>query len=262
MSSGDPCRTPCADAVTRGRPALLLTPVAGAGRYLDRVFGMRCFEDIVRLQVFPDAKDITESYGALQAAARLGGIVGPAGTQLDSRQAERRRGVLCINIGDGSTPRTAVLAAYLTSWTAVSIDPAMRECWRGTHPRGVAGVSSFGLTLEDWAADPELLAQVGEACAASARERVGPESEPEPEPPPPGPGPEPEPELEPEPERASEEAAEAEAKASIAFIKASPERRSAWLTWLAAQPSLPVQANDPALHTAVRQTPKPLWAPS
>jgi hypothetical protein len=35
------------------------------------------------------AKDISESYGALQAAARYGGICDSAGAQLDSRGAER-----------------------------------------------------------------------------------------------------------------------------------------------------------------------------
>ena len=61
----------------------------GYTTYLDRVFGMRCFNDLVRMRVFPDAKDISESYGALQAAARYGGICNPAGAALDSRGAEQ-----------------------------------------------------------------------------------------------------------------------------------------------------------------------------
>jgi hypothetical protein len=106
----------------------------GYTTYIDRVFGMRCFEDLVRMRVFPDAKDISESYGALQAAIRrgLGG-----GTTCSSREAERRRGVLCIAIGDGATARSACLAAYLTSWNAVSVDPALREEWAGQNPHGV-----------------------------------------------------------------------------------------------------------------------------
>jgi hypothetical protein len=40
----------------------------GFTTYLDRLFGMRCFLDIMQLGVFPDAKDISESMGALQAA--------------------------------------------------------------------------------------------------------------------------------------------------------------------------------------------------
>lgn len=61
----------------------------GYTTYLDRVFGMRCFNELVRLRVFPDAKDISESYGALQAAARYGGVCDSSGAALDSRGAER-----------------------------------------------------------------------------------------------------------------------------------------------------------------------------
>ncbi len=53
----------------------------GYTTYLDRVFGLRCFGDLVRLQVYPDAKDISESYGALQAALRYG----TAGCRRDER---------------------------------------------------------------------------------------------------------------------------------------------------------------------------------
>ena len=51
----------------RGRRNRIRPQNWGYTTYLDRVFGMRCFEDLVRLRVFPDAKDISESYGALQA---------------------------------------------------------------------------------------------------------------------------------------------------------------------------------------------------
>ena len=38
----------------------------GYTTYLDRLFSMRCFEDLVRLRLFPGAKDMSESMGALQ----------------------------------------------------------------------------------------------------------------------------------------------------------------------------------------------------
>jgi hypothetical protein len=94
----------------------------------------------------------------LQAAARYGGIAAPGGEKLDSRGAERAKGVLCINIGDGATPRTAALAAYLTSWTAVSVDPAMREEWQGKWPEGIVRLWSYGLKFEEWAEQRESMA--------------------------------------------------------------------------------------------------------
>jgi hypothetical protein len=109
----------------------------GFTTYIDRVFGMRCFEDLVRLRVFPDAKDISESYGVLQAAIRQGLLV-QCGGGTSARQAERRQGVLCISIGDGATARTACLASFLTSWHTVSIDPMLRPEWDCPNPHGVA----------------------------------------------------------------------------------------------------------------------------
>lgn len=64
----------------------------GYTTYLDRVFGLNCFEvrrflfvmtrrfkshsqELVRLRVFPDAKDISESFGAIEAALRVRMIV-------------------------------------------------------------------------------------------------------------------------------------------------------------------------------------------
>jgi len=105
---------------------------------------MACFFDIVRLQVFPDAKDISESYGALSAACRHCGI---------GKDAEKASGVLCLAVGDGSTPRTAGLAAFLTKWTCVSIDPVLRPEWTGKHPKEVRSLFGYAGTLEDWVPD-------------------------------------------------------------------------------------------------------------
>ena len=43
----------------------------GYTTYIDRVFAMDCFPDMVQKRVFPDAKDISESMGALQVERRL-----------------------------------------------------------------------------------------------------------------------------------------------------------------------------------------------
>ena len=108
---------------------------------------MNCFLDLVRLRVFPNAKDISESMGAIHAVARYGGLhdgctslppPAPAAPTVSSSPSVRwvgeelpptsalddaimdtlkvQTGVLCISIGDGATPRTACLAAHLTPW--------------------------------------------------------------------------------------------------------------------------------------------------
>ncbi|CAE8586544.1 unnamed protein product, partial [Polarella glacialis] len=126
----------------------------GYTTYLDRVFKMTCFFDLVRLRVFPDAKDISESYGAIAAGARHCRL-GP--------NAEKASGVLCLAVGDGSTPRTAGLAAFITRWTCVSIDPCLREEWAGANPKDVRGLHGFVGTFEEWV--PEKLQEAKELAS-------------------------------------------------------------------------------------------------
>lgn len=122
----------------------------GYCNYIDRLFGMKCFRDIVELGAFTSAKDVSESMAALHGASCHGGIPlpsngGPGGP------ASRR--VLCICVGDGSTPRTAVLAAFVKGWECVSIDPVLRGEWAGRH-QTVRGLRGFSGTLEDFIAAP------------------------------------------------------------------------------------------------------------
>ena len=113
-----------ADAAQSGKKNRKFRPNNwGYSAYVDKVYGMGCFAELVRLRVFLDAKDISESYGALQAGVRQGLLGDHSLRQAgqkggDAAAAERQGGVLCISIGDGSTPRTACLAAFLTGWTS------------------------------------------------------------------------------------------------------------------------------------------------
>ena len=107
----------------------------GYVNYVDSLFQMGCFEDIVRLRLFPSAKDVSESMGALQAAATFMNATpagrtcipiptegGPASVSVPalekkvtaSRARWRAPGVLMLAVGDGSTPQTAGLASFLT----------------------------------------------------------------------------------------------------------------------------------------------------
>lgn len=135
----------------------------GFTTHLDKVFGLRCFEDLVRLAVFPDAKDISESYGALLGACRSLG-----GTTDSIREVQQRRGVLVLSIGDGATPRTAALVSYLTRWHAVAIDPALRPGWRGAAPNKVERLWGFAEKFEDWIEQHDSVQEISEAVVRDA----------------------------------------------------------------------------------------------
>lgn len=78
--------------------------------YVNRFFSLKCAPDL--MPFFPNAKEMTESFGAFFAAERY-------------IPMSRKQGIV-ICVGDGHTPRTAATFAYLTGWECYSIDPVLR----------------------------------------------------------------------------------------------------------------------------------------
>lgn len=91
-------------------------------RYVNEMLKLACSPELVRLKVFPDAKELTESL-AVNNAIR---------THLAEEFAPGDERVTLIAVGDGNTPRTAALCAFLTKWQCVAVDPEMIpwEKWR------------------------------------------------------------------------------------------------------------------------------------
>ena len=139
------CKQPAKSQIKLGRKAdsgIVRRPNNfGYCNYLDQVFSLRCFGELVALGVFTTAKDISESMAAIQAAIKHG---------LSHDPRETTKKVKCLCIGDGSTPRTAVLACYWKQWSCISIDPALHEEWKGESPKGVRNLIGFGGTLEEF----------------------------------------------------------------------------------------------------------------
>lgn len=85
-------------------------------RHVSRFYGLRCAIDIVDRELFPNGKEITESMGAYFAV------------QNHLREYHPKdESVSLFAVGDGVTPRTAALFAFMTKWTCYSIDPLLRE---------------------------------------------------------------------------------------------------------------------------------------
>lgn len=110
--------------------------------YVDEVFHLNCFGQLAALGAFASAKDVSESMAALLAVKRHANLA-------DADAAT----TVCLCVGDGTTPKTAILAAYSTRWkSVVSIDPLLREEWVGHEPRGVRGLQGFSGTLDEYMA--------------------------------------------------------------------------------------------------------------
>lgn len=94
-----------------------------SSRYLDAFLRLKCASDLIAAGCFPNAKEVSESMGAVRAIRETlwdDGIVPGSGD------------VTAVVVGDGHTPRTGALLACTSAWDVVSIDPRMRtkDSWR------------------------------------------------------------------------------------------------------------------------------------
>lgn len=80
--------------------------------YINRFMGMKCASDLLIRNLFPNAKEITESFGAFQALANL--------------DIEFTDNVTVFCVGDGRRPRTAATFAFRSPWETHSIDPDLK----------------------------------------------------------------------------------------------------------------------------------------
>lgn len=84
-------------------------------RYVDAFLNSKCASTLVLHQLFPNAKEITESWSMFDATRHLG-----------PEFAWSSPDVLVACVGDGRTPRTAAMFAFRTQWQAHSIDPDLQ----------------------------------------------------------------------------------------------------------------------------------------
>lgn len=114
---------------------------------------------------FPNAKEVTESYGAFHA-------VNTHLPHLDRGDA----GVVVVVVGDGHSPRTGALFAMSSAWRVYSVDPVIRFKYNGAVERLVV----LPLKVEDAAGYlPEskkvlIVAVHSHACLRDAVRAVGP----------------------------------------------------------------------------------------
>ncbi|CAK0792130.1 unnamed protein product, partial [Prorocentrum cordatum] len=98
----------------------------GSSRYLSELLGLACGPELLRLRLYPDAKELTESFAAFRAVREhLGSAFSPGDASVT---------VVCV--GDGSCPRTAALFAFRTKWRCLAVDPQMRDpgqSWGGVE---------------------------------------------------------------------------------------------------------------------------------
>ena len=77
--------------------------------------GMKCSVDMLSMGLFPNAKEITESYSGMEA------------TKLLPEYNLNNPNITCICVGDGHTPRTSATVCFRSAWKAICVDPLVKK---------------------------------------------------------------------------------------------------------------------------------------
>lgn len=102
--------------------------------YLESLIKLKCASDWLRLNIFPNVKEVTESLGAFEAVAQ------------NFKYEFSDPNINIVVVADGGTPRTATVFATRTRWNCYSIDPEMsNKDWESK----IKGLKVFRTKIED-----------------------------------------------------------------------------------------------------------------
>jgi hypothetical protein len=85
-------------------------------RYFDEFMRLKCAPDLLKLKLFPNAKEVSESFAALRAVRKI-----------MKAESFGDDSIKLIDVACGSTPRTAALFAFLTKWKIFAVDPVLKH---------------------------------------------------------------------------------------------------------------------------------------
>lgn len=114
-----------------------------AMKYLDDFIAMKCAPDLLALEIFPNAKEISESMGAFAAVEKSLG-----------HQALNDSATHVVCPGDGHRPRTAAMFAFRSRWTAWSIDPQLKAIRLDALRRPIERLRQFSCPIEQFELPP------------------------------------------------------------------------------------------------------------
>lgn len=141
-------------------------------KYIDAVLSMPCYPKLNSMELFASSKDVSVSMAALDAVKLYGTMDAEyfvahdgEGKKVIPRSMKKKnasgndaptainpKSIMCLVIGEGSLPRTAVLAALHYGWTTLSIDPTLDEDWDG-YQDDVPNYTGYSGTISEFMSD-------------------------------------------------------------------------------------------------------------
>lgn len=89
-------------------------------RYANETIRLKCFPEMLEWKLFPNFKEVTESFGAFNAIRASRGML-KREFHLDDPK------IHCLVVADGGTPRTGATFAMRTAWKVWSVDPQLKN---------------------------------------------------------------------------------------------------------------------------------------
>ena len=133
-------------------------------KYIDALLQLPCYLNLNAFGIYKSSQDVSVSMSCLEAVRLYGTLDeryfvphdvdgvpivdddknkkskgGDRRSSLQTNNAQiddtpvNPKSVVCIVLGEGSTPRTAILASQHYGWTTIAIDPNLSEDWDGCH---------------------------------------------------------------------------------------------------------------------------------
>jgi hypothetical protein len=110
-----------------------------SSRYVTEFLQLHCAAELAESRVFPDAKELTESFSAFNAwRAHLS----------DDFSADDPN-ITLVSVGDGRTPRTAALFAFRTRWNCIAVDPEMGLAKDSKAPYAIDRLQHYCAKIEE-----------------------------------------------------------------------------------------------------------------
>jgi hypothetical protein len=104
------------DELARGLEVQRREDIKRSRGHINELIRLKCAPDLLSHELWPNAKEITESFAAYEAVARHV----PWADFADPN-------VVLVAVGDGGTPRTAATFAFRSRWTCFSVDPDLGD---------------------------------------------------------------------------------------------------------------------------------------
>lgn len=110
-----------------------------SSRYMTEFLQLNCAVGLLESKLFPDAKELTESFAAFNAWR----------TYLRHDFDSEDPGITLVSVGDGCTPRTAALFAFRTRWHCIAVDPEMGLSRDSKSEYNIARLQHFRAKIEE-----------------------------------------------------------------------------------------------------------------